>query len=106
MPHSRPRHAISLLLRKLSFAPVVAIQGARQTGKSFLVRELLKDKLPDFVYKTLDKPDLREFARSNPESFISQNEDARPFAIDEAQKAPDQFDVIKYKVDLKTNIIT
>jgi predicted AAA+ superfamily ATPase len=36
MPHSRSRHATSLLLKKLKFAPVVAIQGARQTGK-FLI---------------------------------------------------------------------
>ena len=36
----------NILNKKLKFSLVVTIQGARQTGKSFLVRELLKKELP------------------------------------------------------------
>ena len=41
MPHLRNRLVLPKLLKLLKFFPVVAIQGARQTGKSFLAREIL-----------------------------------------------------------------
>ncbi|MBU6374489.1 MAG: AAA family ATPase [Bdellovibrionales bacterium] len=99
MPHPRSRHAIPLLLKKLRFSPVVAIQGARQTGKSFLVRELLSEKLPYLEYVSLDRRVDREFAAKNPETFIERFPNASPLVIDEAQKAPALFDALKYSVD-------
>ncbi|MBI4924985.1 MAG: ATP-binding protein [Bdellovibrio sp.] len=101
MPHARARHLVSLILRKLRFSPVVALQGARQTGKSFLAREILKEKLYDYTYETLDQLAIREFAKTNPETFLKQRSQFKTFAIDEAQKAPVLFDSIKYEVDLK-----
>ncbi len=44
--HKRTRDVSNILNKKLKLSPVVTIQGARQTGKSFLVRELLKKELP------------------------------------------------------------
>ena len=99
MPHSRGRHILPLLIKKLRFSPVVAIQGARQTGKSFLVRELLKKELASLEYVSLDRPTTRDFAEANPESFLSQYEEAHPLAVDEAQKVPRLFDAVKYEVD-------
>lgn len=99
MPHSRKRHATELLLKKLRFAPITAIQGARQTGKSFLVRELLKSKLPKLSYVSLDQPSKKAFALSNPETLLDQHSDAAPLVIDEAQKAPPIFDALKHSVD-------
>lgn len=98
MPHSRPRHILSQLLKRLKFSRVVSIQGSRQVGKSFFARELVKERLPKSLYVTLDKQRERDFARSNPESFIESFE-GTPLIIDEAQKAPDLFDTIKWKVD-------
>jgi predicted AAA+ superfamily ATPase len=101
MPHPRIRHATPLLLKKLKFSPVVAIQGARQTGKSFLVRELLSKSLPGLEYVSLDRRVDREFAASNPETFLERFPDASPLVIDEAQKSPAIFDALKYSVDSK-----
>ncbi len=101
MPHSRERHIISLLQRKLKFAPVLALQGTRQTGKSFLAREILSGKIPHYYYASLDRLSVREFAIKNPETFLKQHSEFKTFAIDEAQKAPLLFDAIKYEVDQK-----
>ncbi len=53
----RPRQdrIVPVLLKKLVFSPIVAVQGARQTGKTFLVWELLKKPLPGLEYVTLDE---------------------------------------------------
>lgn len=79
----------------------MAVQGARQTGKSFLIRELLAPKLPRLSYQTFDREQSRAFADTNPETFLTQYSDALPLAIDEAQKVPKIFDAVKYSVDLK-----
>ena len=42
MPHSRERLILQQVIKGVKSSPVTAIQGARQTGKSFLVKELLK----------------------------------------------------------------
>lgn len=99
MSHQRIRHILPLLLKKLRFSPVVAIQGARQTGKSYLVRELLQRKLPGLECKSFDRLVDRQFAQSNPESFLAQFTGTKTLAIDEAQKVPEIFDAIKYEVD-------
>jgi predicted AAA+ superfamily ATPase len=99
LTHTRNRFLSSLLIKRLKISPVVAVQGARQTGKSFLVRELLAPLLPHMVYKTLDKKAEREYAHENPDTFLAQFEDKSPVVIDEAQKSPNLFDAIKATVD-------
>lgn len=47
--------------------PVVVVTGARQTGKSTLVRERLPG---DHTYLTLDDVLLRDEARRDPELFL------------------------------------
>lgn len=101
MPHLRERHALPLLLKKLSFSPVVTIQGVRQAGKSYLAREVLHPKIRKSCYATLDKKSDRDFANTNPETFLLQRREFSTIIIDEAQKAPDLFDAIKYEVDKK-----
>ena len=44
MPHIRPRLVLAPLLKYLKFWPVVGLVGARQTGKSVLLQELLLPK--------------------------------------------------------------
>lgn len=99
MAHVRKRYLTTQVLSRLKISPVVAIQGARQTGKSLLARELLQEKISSMVYKTLDKKGDRDFANSNPDSFLAQYEDNELFVIDEVQKAPELFDAIKATVD-------
>jgi len=99
MPHQRKRYITPILLDKLSFSPVVAIQGARQTGKSFLVRQLLSPELPTSSYVTFDRPADRELAVNASEAFLEKYAASAPLIIDEAQKVPEIFDAIKFLVD-------
>ncbi len=101
MPHDRNRHVLALIEQKLSLAPVVAIQGARQTGKSFIGQILLTQKLRAASYISLDEKALRVAAQNSPDDFLLRYPDARPLIIDEVQKAPDLFDALKLNVDRK-----
>ncbi len=102
MPHTRNRHAIQQVLKKLKFFRVISLQGARQTGKSFLARELLPSILSSYKYETLDQRQTRQFIEKNPESFLEKHGDFKTLAMDEAQKAPDLFEAVKLKVDVNT----
>lgn len=98
MPHLRNRDALPLLRKKLSFSPVLSIQGARQTGKSTLARDVLHGQ----HYLTLDRPSALAQARTSTEIFLEEartQAEGRLLVIDEAQKAPILFDAIKYLVD-------
>lgn len=99
MPHQRPRHALAVVQKRLNALPVIALQGARQTGKSFLARELLCQKIKKAVYLTFDSLALKQSASASPESFLIQYDSAMPLILDEAQKAPVLFDAIKKTVD-------
>ncbi len=73
--------------------PVVVLTGARQVGKSSLLRKLF----PDHHYVTLDLPSEAARARLEPEAFL--REHPGPLIIDEIQYAPDLFRHIKILVD-------
>ena len=102
MPHLRTRSGLVTLLKRLEFSPVVAIQGARQTGKSVLARELLTSQMKSAKYLTLDDKTQQTFAQESPQTFLSSAVDSgvKTLIIDEAQKSPALFDAIKYQVDL------
>ncbi|MGK5084434.1 AAA family ATPase [Bdellovibrionota bacterium FG-1] len=99
MPHSRPRYAFSALERKLKFARVVTLQGARQCGKSFLVKHFLGQTHPKMVLERFDLGETRAFATENPDLFLRERMKANPLAIDEAQRVPAIFDAIKVQAD-------
>lgn len=73
--------------------PVVVVTGARQTGKTTLVRELFQEK--NRSYFTLDRLEILEQARTNPESLL----EALPVTLDEVQREPSILLAIKRKVD-------
>ena len=66
--HYLPRAASGLLERTLAASPVVVLMGARQTGKSTLVRS--EPFLGDRPYLTLDDPETREHARMAPADLV------------------------------------
>ena len=101
MPHPRRRFITALILSKLKLHPVVALQGARQTGKSFLSREILAPSLSKSQALTFDQDSVRELAERDVESFLLRHSDAQPLILDEAQKVPRIFDGIKFMVDQK-----
>lgn len=100
MPHERYRYLLPILEKRLRFFPVVGILGARQTGKSTLIRDILARKRK-IEYITLDREENRARAMSSPTLFIKNINDIRngTVCIDEIQKAPVLFDTIKAEVD-------
>ena len=88
-----PRHAAPRLLRLLDGFPIVTVTGPRQPGKTTLVRELLPHK----PYVSLESPDQREFARTQPADFLRQYPTGA--VIDEAQNAPELFSEMQGVVD-------
>lgn len=76
--------------------PCVVVTGARQTGKTTLIKEFTK-KISDIKYITLDYPQVRSLAKTDPELFLQQY--TPPLIIDEIQYAPELLPYIKIKID-------
>lgn len=74
--------------------PVVVVTGARQTGKSTLVRGL--SSRAGRTYLTLDDLDVRDQARRSPDELVRRS--AR-MTLDEVQRAPDLLLAVKRAVD-------
>ncbi len=75
--------------------PVVMLTGARQVGKTTVLKNIEFGKKLNYV--TLDYPNLRTLARTDPELFLQTY--TPPIIIDEAQYAPELFPYIKIRVD-------
>lgn len=75
------------------FFPVVVVSGARQTGKTTLLRHCF----PDYHYVSLDLPSTAELAERNPDAFLRQH--PAPLVVDEVQYAPALFRHLKRVVD-------
>jgi predicted AAA+ superfamily ATPase len=84
------------LREALSDTPAVLINGARQTGKSTLVKSA--DLLPEHrQYLTFDDPGILAAARRDPNGFIAGLN--LPATLDEVQHLPELFPVIKAAID-------
>lgn len=90
------RHLSDRLLEALSDTPVILLHGARQTGKSTLVREVATSRHPA-RYVTLDDASNLAAAVADPQAFVDQL--GGPAVIDEVQRAPGLFLAIKKAVD-------
>lgn len=100
--HTRKRQILQLIEEKLKYSPVLVLQGVRQCGKSFFIREILSQNFKNLKYVTLDNTQNRDSANRSPGLFLDQHKnDSNCLAVDEAQKAPDLFDSVKERVDLK-----
>jgi hypothetical protein len=84
------------LLAALADTPVVFLNGARQTGKSTLVRDLAEGERPA-RYLTFDDATILAAARHDPAGFVAGLEG--PVIIDEVQHVPDIFPALKFAVD-------
>jgi len=92
-----PRHITFLLTQALSDTPVVVINGARQSGKSTLVKSLAGPDATPRRYLTMDDAAILNAAQSDPTGFI--NGLNGPVTLDEVQRAPELFLPIKAAVD-------
>lgn len=87
------RLVVPSLVERLGVMPAVVVTGARQTGKSTLVQELIPGSRRFF---SLDDMDALDLARRNPGELLA---GAGPVTIDEVQKAPDLLQEVKRAVD-------
>ncbi len=82
------------LKKYLELFPAVVITGPRQSGKSTMLKEYLKNK---YKYVTFDKIQNIEDFSSDPQSFIQKYNEKVIF--DEAQKVPQLFNYLKMMID-------
>jgi len=87
------RNIEDILHKALADFQVVILTGARQTGKS----TLLKNILPGYRYLTLDDPVQRQIIKEDPRSVLYISD--KPVIIDEIQYAPEILPYIKMFVD-------
>lgn len=73
----------------------VMVVGARQVGKSTMLKHLAKNQ--NRTYVSMDDIQLRQFAQSDPKLFLQTYHP--PILIDEVQKAPELFEQIKIICD-------
>lgn len=84
------------VVEAMSSARVVAVLGARQSGKSTLVRHLAEHGLAA-DYLTLDDASVRSLALDDPTGLVAGL--GRRAVIDEVQRAPELLLAIKARVD-------
>jgi len=85
---------ISGLVGRLSGQfPAIVLTGARQVGKTTLLRELF----PNYTFVSLDLPSLAEQAENDPQVFLEAH--PAPLVIDEVQYAPKLFRHLKVQID-------
>ncbi len=87
------REAISAARNLLSGNYVLSIIGPRQAGKTTLARLLAPTK----PYVSLEEPDVREHARSDPRGFLAGFPDGA--VLDEIQRCPDLLSYLQVIVD-------
>src|SRR5262245_1665997 len=89
-----PRLATAAVAHSTRVMPVTVVTGARQTGKSTLVRDLVP--AGHRPYFTLDDLDVLEQATHHPDDLVGR---AERMTIDEVQRAPDVLIAVKRAVD-------
>lgn len=90
-----PRAAERKFLRMSGFFKAVLVTGARQVGKTTMLRHLAAGSSRSYV--SMDDADERELARSDPKLFFQVHKP--PLLIDEVQRAPELFEPIKVICD-------
>lgn len=90
-----PREAESTLRRLAEGYAVVTITGPRQSGKTTLARAVFARH----AYVSLENPEQREFAESDPRGFLDKYSGGA--VIDEAQRCPALFAWLQGVVDEK-----
>jgi predicted AAA+ superfamily ATPase len=88
-----PRLLTDAVRRVSHTMPVVVVTGARQTGKSTLVADLLPGQRP---YYSLDDLDIRTQAERTPDELVGR---PGPMVLDEVQRVPDLLLAVKRSVD-------
>jgi hypothetical protein len=95
-----PRRLLPLLGNRLAHWSIAVLTGARQTGKTTLVRDLLPASLKSpIAYFSLDDPDERLRLAADPVRRLDHG--TRLVILDEIQKQPGLLDAVKLLADRK-----
>jgi len=89
-----PRDLSTTLARARASFPAVLVTGARQTGKTTLLRHLAG---ANAAYASLDDPLTRDFARTDPKGFLARYSGSVIF--DEVQYVPELLTSLKIAID-------
>jgi len=89
------RHIETAIKAAFESYPVITITGPRQSGKTTLAKMLFPDK----PYRSLEDPDVRRVAESDPRTFLAAFPDGA--VLDEVQRIPDLLSYIQGIVDDK-----
>jgi uncharacterized protein len=73
--------------------PIVTVTGPRQSGKTTLCRAAFPEK----AYVSLEAPDVRQYAQSDPRGLLA--EFAEGAIFDEVQRVPDLLSYLQVEVD-------
>ena len=87
------REIISAINNLVDKYPIIAVTGPRQSGKT----TLLKHMFPEYRYVSLENPDVRSFAATDPNGFLK--EYSEYVILDEVQRVPTLFSYLQTKVD-------
>jgi uncharacterized protein len=87
------RQVEPMLAERARTRPVVVLTGARQTGKTALVRRVF----PRYTYVSLDLPSEAEQAELDPSGFLGRHPE--PLVVDEVQYAPGLLRHLKRRID-------
>ena len=92
--------AVSATVRELSEQfPAIMVCGARQVGKTTLLRNVAEDRRK---FVSLDDPDIRTLARNDPALFLQVY--PPPIIIDEIQYAPQLLPLVKMAIDRESDV--
>lgn len=89
-----PRSLEPALLRAAREFPALVLTGPRQAGKTTLLKHLFGRT---HAYVSLDPPDVRAAAASDPRGFLDLH--PAPVVLDEVQQAPELLSFIKERID-------
>ena len=89
------RHAESTIKRLSDAYPAVLITGARQTGKTTLLKKITD--LKQILYISFDDPMEEVSAKADPKTFMELH--PSPYTFDEVQYVPDLFRYLKIEID-------
>ena len=69
--------------------PIITITGPRQSGKTTFAQQLR----PDYQYASLEDPDIRQFAQTDPRCFLETWQNG--VILDEVQYVPELFSYLQ-----------
>ncbi|MBR5096308.1 MAG: ATP-binding protein, partial [Treponema sp.] len=91
------RHAEKTIKRLAASYPAVLVTGARQTGKTTLLKKITD--LKSIPYITFDDPAEENSAKTDPKTFMELH--SAPVLLDEFQYVPDLLRYLKIEIDKK-----